>query len=76
MTITWSDALRAISIDAARRAENCKPSSSGPSDEVTLAEKRGAAYAFNVMARELEYLSDHRNNRLALAKIRRLLSSK
>lgn len=73
-SITWRDALRAASIYAKCGAENSKPRPSGPSDEVTLAEKRGAAYAFNVMADELELLIDPTYNREALARIRRLLS--
>ena len=71
--VTWKDALRALAIDARRRAANSKPMASGPSDEVSLATLRGAAYAFNVMAEELNSLAEHYSSQEALARIRRLL---
>jgi len=72
--MTWRDALRAMAIDAARRSEGSRPMASGPSDEVTVAEKRGAAYAFNVMAEELNALSGGSyDSREALRRLRRLL---
>lgn len=73
-TVTWREALQAVSIDAARRAANSKPMKSGPNDEVSLAERRGAAYAFNVMAEEFKWLATEGNSREALARIRRLLA--
>ena len=72
--ITWRDAFQALAIDARRRAANSKPMPGGPNDEVTVAEKRGAAYAFNVMAEELEGLAEHYSSREALNRLRRLLA--
>lgn len=76
-TLTWRQALRAMSIDAARRAENSRPSPGGPSDERSLGERAGAQYAFGVMAEELKYLADESPfgcpSKEALAKLRRLL---
>lgn len=71
--VTWKDALRALAIDARRRAANSQSMKSGPSDEVSLARLSGAAYAFNAMAVELEYLAMHCSSAVALEKIRKLL---
>ena len=69
--MTWREALRAMSIDAATRAKNSKPQVNGPSDERSLGERAGAQYAFNVMAEELKYLSDeHTPSSEALKKLR------
>jgi hypothetical protein len=50
-TPTWREALRAVSFDAARRAENSKPWVNGPSDPHSVGHREGARYAFNVMGR-------------------------
>jgi hypothetical protein len=74
--MTWREALRAMSIDAQRRSDNSRPRKNGPDNDVRLAEQRGAAYAFSVMAEELKYLSDrHTSSKEAMIKLRRLLAS-
>lgn len=76
-SMSWKDALRAMAFDARRRAGNSKPMPSGPNDPVSLAERAGARYAFNVMATELEYLADDRySSREALVKLRKLLAER
>lgn len=76
--LTWKEALRAMAEDARGRAENSRPMPGGPSDPVTVAEKNGARYAFNVMAEELDYMACHHvggelDVRRAIEKLRRLL---
>jgi hypothetical protein len=75
-SITWREALLAMAQDARTRAQNSVPMRSGPNDPVTVAEKSGARFAFNVMADELEYMAADWNKRDALTKMRRLLDKR
>ena len=73
--MNWREAFQAMSIDADRRSKNAadRPKN-GPNDPHSIGRAEGAAYAFNVMAEELKFLSsEHTSSREALSKLRRLL---
>jgi len=76
-SLTWREALRAVSVEAARRAANSKPMPGGPSDDRYLGERAGAQYAFNVIAEEFGYLADETAmgcpSKEALTKLRKML---
>lgn len=71
----WRDSILAMAFDARRRAENSTPMA-GSCDPVYIAERRGARYAFGVMADELEYIGKTLDGREACERIRKLLEAR
>jgi hypothetical protein len=53
---TWHEALKAIAEDARGRRDNTRPSPCSDRDGRTFED--GARYAFDVMAREADYLAE------------------
>lgn len=62
--MNYREALKALAVNARIRQQNCQGTIGKFGDDAAL-ESTGAAWAFGVMADELEWLADPRNRNAA-----------